>query len=614
VPTFVVDAAPPLPLTSRRRAWGIPAAPLLIAAGFLALPLVIAVVSLVGYHWHPVSDLALEALRIKDVGGRHTPLVGAQSRFGWDHPGPLMFWLLAPFDRLFGETGLLVGEAVFNAAALVGALVVARRRGGLPLLALVAVMAALLSRAIGPAVLIEPWNPWVPVLPFLLYVLLAWSVAEQDWAMLPWLVGIGSFVVQTHVGFAPPVVGLGGIACALGAFGLLRARGRRSHESHESPESRAVEETTRWPTRRWIIVAAVVGVLAWLAPVVQQFTGSSGNLGNIIESFRHPTEPVAGWEVGFGVMGRELGAVGPWITGDDVGPLGLLETASTIPATLLILATAALGALAWRRGAKDAGRLAALAVAGAALGVVGVSRITGILGPYLARWTWVVAALVWLSLAWSLWSLLSRASMTRALVAAALVAVIGLTASNALAATSVRAPDHQFSDTIARLGPSTAAHLQRDQRYLLAFVDSENVGAMGEGMLLDLAERGRHVRVEPELSRLVGSWRTARRTQVDAVVVVVAGGELERGWSPPPGARRISAYDPLTPRERTRSQRLERQARATLGLNAPSGALPLVTPFGRKQLVDNGVDQHVVDALHQLHERGDAYSVYLAPA
>ena len=81
----------------------------------------------------------------------------------------------------------------------------------------------------------------------------------------------------------------------------------------------------------------------------------------------------------------------------------------------------------------------ALAVAGAVLGVVGVSRITGILGPYLARWTWVVAALVWLSLVWSLWSLLSRASITRALVAAALVALIGVTASTVWAAASVAA-------------------------------------------------------------------------------------------------------------------------------------------------------------------------------
>jgi hypothetical protein len=53
--TSVVDAAPShQPPTSRRRARTIPAATLLIAATFLAFPLVIAMISLVGYRWHPV--------------------------------------------------------------------------------------------------------------------------------------------------------------------------------------------------------------------------------------------------------------------------------------------------------------------------------------------------------------------------------------------------------------------------------------------------------------------------------------------------------------------------------------------------------------------------------
>ena len=95
-------------------------------------PTIVAALSLLGRHWHPAADLAIQVLQIDDVGGRHTPLTGAHSRYGWDHPGPLLFWLLAPFDWLFGTTGILVGVAVLNAAAIVGALVVARRRGGVP--------------------------------------------------------------------------------------------------------------------------------------------------------------------------------------------------------------------------------------------------------------------------------------------------------------------------------------------------------------------------------------------------------------------------------------------------------------------------------------------------
>src|SRR5258706_2457511 len=44
----------------------------------------------------PVGDLALiESYTIDASGGKL--LVGAYSRFGWNHPGPAYFYLLAPF-------------------------------------------------------------------------------------------------------------------------------------------------------------------------------------------------------------------------------------------------------------------------------------------------------------------------------------------------------------------------------------------------------------------------------------------------------------------------------------------------------------------------------------
>ena len=70
-------------------------------------PVVAACISLLGRHWHAGGDQALEMLRIEDVGTRHTPLLGAWSRWGWAHPGPVLFYALAPFYRLFGETGVL---------------------------------------------------------------------------------------------------------------------------------------------------------------------------------------------------------------------------------------------------------------------------------------------------------------------------------------------------------------------------------------------------------------------------------------------------------------------------------------------------------------------------
>src|SRR5256885_896506 len=78
------------------------------------VPLVVTLIALIGTHWHPSSDDAIEVLRIRDVGGRHTPLTGAPSRFGWDHPGPSLFWILAPFRWVAGHTGVLVGVVCIN--------------------------------------------------------------------------------------------------------------------------------------------------------------------------------------------------------------------------------------------------------------------------------------------------------------------------------------------------------------------------------------------------------------------------------------------------------------------------------------------------------------------
>src|SRR6266480_1329731 len=274
------------------------------------LPLAATVASIARVPWHPVSDIALEVLRIGDVGGRHTPLVGVYSRFGWSHPGPALFWVLAPFRWLLGRTGVLLGVAVLNAGAITGALVMSRRRGGVPLAMLTGLVVLLLMQGLGTDLLVDPWNPWVPVLPFLAYLLLAWSVAERDLITLPWLVGVGSFVVQLHIGYAPLVAG------TAVAAGVLAWR-------------RRTDTASSWSATRAVAVAGVVGLALWLPAIVQQFTGHPGNLGEIISYFRHPTVPVAGWRSSFGMMGRELGVGFPWVTRNETNAFGTVATAST---------------------------------------------------------------------------------------------------------------------------------------------------------------------------------------------------------------------------------------------------------------------------------------------
>jgi hypothetical protein len=598
-------APTPIRFPTRRRGVKTFEMRVVILAAAVVVPLVVTIASLIGYDWHPAQDHAVEVLQIRDVGGLDTPLVGAYSRYGWDHPGPLLFWVLAPFYWAFGATGVLVGVALLNGVALVGALIVARRRGGFPLMVVVALTLAVLCHALGAELLIDPWNPWVPVLPFFAFVMLAWSVAGRDWVALPWLVGVGSFVVQAHVGYAPLVGGFGIVA---GILALLHGRRLR----RPATTTTALASPNHRSARVSILVAGLLGGLLWLAPVVQQLTGSPGNLGEIVRSFREPADPFAGWEIAFGTMGHELQLWGPWITGHDPAPFGYVQQASTIPAIVLLIVTGAFGVLAWRRGRKAPGQLAIIAVVGAALAVVAISRISGAVYPHLVRWTWVIAALVWLSLAWSICSLLPRKILTGVLLAGLALAVV-LSAITAWSATSVGRPLERESDAISQLGPDVAAHLNSQNRYMVTWVE-EPVPATGIGMMLELIERGFHVGAGRV--RAPRSLPMAHASRVDGVITIVErSSQLESGWVPPAEARMIAEYDPLTPSQRTQELRLERHVRSVLGPEAVV-ARPLDNALAREWIADamgpNGTD--VVEKLWKLQRRGEPYTVYLHPA
>src|SRR5680860_1027242 len=73
------------------------------------------------HGYAPPSDWALLELRVRDVG-LHEVFTGPYSRFGWFHPGPLVFYLLAVPYRLLGSSsaGLMVGALGINATAAVG--------------------------------------------------------------------------------------------------------------------------------------------------------------------------------------------------------------------------------------------------------------------------------------------------------------------------------------------------------------------------------------------------------------------------------------------------------------------------------------------------------------
>src|SRR4051794_41984200 len=71
-------------------------------------------------------------VRVGDVGGAWTPLVGSYQRFGFNQPGPLLLYVLAVPYRLMGRryVGMELGAVAVGALSVACVLRVAWRRGG----------------------------------------------------------------------------------------------------------------------------------------------------------------------------------------------------------------------------------------------------------------------------------------------------------------------------------------------------------------------------------------------------------------------------------------------------------------------------------------------------
>jgi hypothetical protein len=106
----------------------------LVVAAVLAA-VVVLVLQRSGRPYLPVQDQAVLDMRVRDVWtfSANTPLSGPYSRFGWDHPGPLMYYALALFSGIMGEApwATMVGNALVQAAAIAWLCRLAYKTGGL---------------------------------------------------------------------------------------------------------------------------------------------------------------------------------------------------------------------------------------------------------------------------------------------------------------------------------------------------------------------------------------------------------------------------------------------------------------------------------------------------
>jgi hypothetical protein len=580
-----------------------------VAVALVAVPFVVAALSVIGVHWNPAGDQAIEVMRIRDVGTSHTPLIGQWSRWGWSHPGPLTFWLLAPLARTLGNDGTLLGTAMLNLAAAVG-IVIAAARVAPAVAVLAGAITGVLAHAVGLDFLIFLWNPWAAFFPFVLFLVLVWIVATGRTGWLAVAVAVGSYVLQAHAGYLALTVGLLAIAAVRPVRDAFRRP--RAIETADPSDSSDLDAgvDTRRRARRALVVAAIVGIVVWLPPLVQEVTGDPGNLTEIAR-YARSDQPTVGWDVAFGTMGIQLRPDGPWVRDDEQNAVGFERQGSTAIALVTIAAAAVLGALAFRRGHRAAGHLAIVTLGAVGLALVSTARVTGVLLPYVIGFWRPIAAITYLSIVFSVLVLVADRTAWRAATAVglALLAAIGIAA---VVDEPAMPPVPSLSRAIGALGPRTEAALRPGARYLVQGQDFATLNGGVAGLALYLETHGAHVFLQREALAALrfGKWRVATPEQVEGRVILVSGPALAAGWPAPAGAHAVADFDPLDRAERARATRLEARIRLDTGADAEA-LLSLDAPIQRDLAVQQGARRADVEALGQLQQRGQAYRVYV---
>ena len=380
-----------------------------VAAGLCAaIPVINSTVKAVHAGWVPEGDDGIIATRGWDVLTSHTPLVGQYSEAGlvihgqvMHSPGPMLYWLLALPAHYGSVSSLAVAMCIANTLAVIGCVVLARRRGGLVLMFATAVGIALMCQSLPTEGMHDIWNPAAGLFPFLFLVFASWSLACGEYRLLPVTALVASYVTQTHLMYAAPTA----VLLAVGVGGLALGRLARRRARTDQPR-----KSRMWP---WALAALVLAAACWTEPAIDQIESNPGNLTMIVRTAEHHGRAL-GTSVGWHAVVRSIGPRPWWLyvpASEWERKYDVLATPSNtvVDATIAILAALALVGIigAWvRRWDLTAAAMIGLGLT-AAIGLeASWNPATQLLAETLGYTMWWGSELglwVWLILAWAAW-------------------------------------------------------------------------------------------------------------------------------------------------------------------------------------------------------------------
>ncbi len=321
--------------------------------------------------WRPVGDDASIALQAWNTFSLHAPLVGQATGAATGpggvqttgDPGPLEFWLLAPFVHLDPGQGVLIGSVLLCGGALSFGLYVLQKSAGpwaAAILALVITDLAIVS----PFTFVDPvWNSSFASFWFLSFLAVAFAVGLGNLCYLPFLVFIGSVTIDSHLLFLPSAA-LTLVAAMVCGLLLQRPAGFR-----------------------WLWWTLGVVVVCWVAPLGRQLFGSHPNGTALLHSVGlgsgRPVKTLSS-TLGFHALARAASPKAVWATPRPIQPIGsygdVLRNGNLVYGIVLV-ALVAVFVLAWRHKRTYLASLSGMTIASAIGLVVLYARVPGKLHP-----------------------------------------------------------------------------------------------------------------------------------------------------------------------------------------------------------------------------------------
>ena len=534
------------PVPPKQRAWW-----LWGCAGLL----LVAVLLRIRRSWLPLGDNALTWIWTNAVGGPHTPLVGGDARFGWNHLGPWLFYLLAIPYRLLGRSprGLLIGAGLINIGSVV---VIARCVRSIVNDWVAAVFCGAcvlyLLTAPGPF-LVDPWNPSVGQLLIVASIVTCWAVVVGEQRWLPWMLATGSVATQAHIAFLPPFVAL----CLVASASLVMRR---------------------TPIQRRVRIASIAVVaVGWAPTMLDLVLPKHHNLAHVAYFFvaAPSSGPRDGLVTGLRVVLRETGLSGGWFGGTP--PLGVFTNAFDgsvgQAAGLGLVALLIVGIVAWRRHDRLVGSLVVLLSTLLVVAVAEMGTTRGPLFPYLFGWVTALGMMCWLTIIVVFHEYRPKAglgALAAALpVGAAIVMVIA-----SLDSDPPLSPLEHRSDAVVvdRLVTTALPALESGGPYRLVHGHDAFNSIFELGVVASLRDRGVRLVVDPSVVVLFG------RAMVDPAASTYPGVTVVVPfYGPQTGQQVLALSDPLSAAERTEERQLTSELTSAFQTAGYPGAVELIT-------------------------------------